>query len=89
MPGPILPPVPNPGDVTRKAKRGTKAAATQATTAPSGFDPSKHKLALVVGAALAIAVADTRVAPLAVAVLIAGIVYQLVNLAGSSTTKGT
>lgn len=38
------------------------------------------KLALVVGVGLCFALADTRAAPLVMAVLTAGIVYQVINL---------
>ena len=41
---------------------------------------SGGKVALLVGAGLCFALADTRAAPLVMAVLAAGIVYQVLNL---------
>ena len=44
--------------------------------------PGSHKKALLIGAGLAIALANTEVAPLIVALLAGGIVYQIIQFAG-------
>ena len=59
----------------------TKPAPGVASSGPAAQPtPLSHKVALGVGVALALALADTRAAPLVMAVLVAGILYQIQQL---------
>lgn len=47
--------------------------------------PKSHKAALLVGVVLALALANTEAAPLVDALLVAGIVYQVIQITGGKS----
>lgn len=74
------------GGAAERIATGVNAPATNATGAgPAASSGAATKpdhfrtVSLTVGVALALALADTRAAPLVMAVLAAGIVYQVLN----------
>lgn len=60
----------------------TRVVATRSPGARHAKTPTTHKAALLIGVAVALALANTEAAPLVDALLIAGIVYQTIQITG-------